>query len=231
MKNFFRFLSGDLLINELVSVQSKIKFTVIMIPMMFIIILFSSLLQLLFVHWEIIDPIKSQGMIPSYMKSMSTFEIVLEIALLAPLLEETAFRGPLQNNPLLFKVALVSLTYLIICRIADLNFYKLSLPTAGVLAISFLNLLISKKIIARIIYNLSKRIYRTYFILASAIAFGLWHYYNFDFSHSSFLTIIICLLPFTLNGLLFSYVAVKNGLLWSFILHTVNNLWPLILWL
>ncbi len=202
-----------------------------MIPIMFIIILFLSLIQLLLSHWEIIDPIKSQGMVPSYMKSMSTFQIILEIAFLAPLLEETAFRGPLQYNPTLFKIALFSLSYLIICRIADLNFYELSLPTTGVLAISSLYLLISKKIIIRIIHYLKKGFFRTCLIWCSAFAFGLWHYYNFDFSQSNFLTIIVYLLPFMLNGLLLSYVAIKNGLLWSFILHVVNNLWPLILWL
>ncbi|WP_346984612.1 CPBP family glutamic-type intramembrane protease [Chryseobacterium sp. POE27] len=68
-------------------------------------------------------------------------------------------------------------------------------------------------------------------IWGGAIAFGVWHYYNFDFNNTDIVTVIVTLLPFMINGLLLAYVVAKNGLQWSITLHMANNLWPLIIWL
>lgn len=231
MKNFFLFLKGNPQVTRLAGIKPKLKLTALMLPALFLVIIISSLVQIFLVKWGIISPVNSHGMIPGYMKTMSRLQIILEIALLAPLLEETAFRGFLQNNSAWFKTALCSLSYLIICRIGGLNFYELSPLTGCILLVSAFSFLISGRIITQMMDFLNQPFYRGIFIWCSASAFGLWHFYNFDFSGADLLTIMISLLPFTINGLILSYVAVRNGILWSMLLHAANNIWPLLLWL
>ncbi|WP_170234687.1 CPBP family glutamic-type intramembrane protease [Chryseobacterium hagamense] len=231
MKNFFLFLKGDPQITRSAGIRPKLKLTALMLPAMFFVIVISSLVQILLVKWGIIGQVKSHGMIPDYMKPMSRLQIVLEIALLAPLLEETAFRGFLQNNSAWFKTAVFSLSYLMICRIGGLNFYELNPLTGCILFVSASSYLISERIIIKMMYCLNQPYCRGILIWCSAFAFGLWHFYNFDFSGADLLTVMISLLPFIINGLILSYVTVKNGLLWSIFLHASNNIWPLILWL
>ena len=212
-------------------IRSKFKLIALILPAMLLVIVFTLLLQILLTKFGIIQPVKSAGMIPDYMKSMSTFQVITEIAILAPILEETAFRGLLQKNYTWFRISLVSVFYLFICRIFGINFYELSISTASALLVSLITLFIPTKNINRFIIILQKRTYRLFLIWGGAIAFGLWHYYNFDFKHIDILTVIVTLLPFMINGLLLAYVVAKNGLQWSIILHMANNLWPLIIWL
>lgn len=230
MKDFFYFLEGRKVFSGSAKMKSKIRLTILMLPAMFLVAVSVTVLNMLLSRWGIIDHVGSSGMIPTYMNSMSTFRIFLEIVILAPVLEETAFRGPLQHEQGWFRAAVFSFVYLMICRMAGLNFYEISLPTAVVLVTASLSLLISRRAIADTISVLNRRPNRMILIWSSAVAFGFWHYYNFDFGHSGILTISVNLLPFVFNGLLLSYVAAKNGLIWSMILHAANNAWPLIVW-
>lgn len=227
---FISFLKGHPIPAGQSTLISKIKLTILMLIAMLVVNTLVAGLQIMLLRWGITQPIRSYGAIPEYMKDMPRYRIVLEIVLLAPLLEETAFRGILQNNERWFRIALVSLAYLIICRIFSLNFYELSWPTTGILfAASFL-LFIRKKYTTKIIDLKDSHPFRLILIWLSAVAFGFWHYYNFDFSQAGMITVAVSLLPFAINGLLLSYVAVKNGLSWSILLHMANNAWPMVLW-
>jgi len=231
MKDFFLFLSGSTSISPSTEIRSKIKLIVSILPIMFLVIVFTLLLQILLIKLEITQPVQSSGMIPDYMRSMSRSQVILEMVFLAPFLEETAFRGLIQKNPIWFRISLVSIFYLLICRIFGINFYELGISTALTLLGSMVTLLIPTNHIKSSIILLQKRTNRLILIWGGAIAFGLWHYYNFDFSNVGFVTVIVSLIPFMINGLLLAYVAAKDGLQWSIYLHVANNLWPLMIWL
>ncbi|WP_295202617.1 CPBP family glutamic-type intramembrane protease [uncultured Chryseobacterium sp.] len=224
------FLKGDPIPAGQSTLISKIKLTILMLIAILVVNTLVAGLQMMLLRWGITQPIRSSGVIPEYMKDMPRYRIVLEIVLLAPLLEETAFRGILQNNERWFRIALVSLAYLIICRIFSLNFYELSWPTSVILFAASLLLFIRKKYTTKITDVKDRPPFRLILIWLSAIAFGFWHYYNFDFSQVGIITIAVSLLPFAINGLLLSYVAAKNGLSWSILLHMANNAWPMVLW-
>ncbi len=120
---FISFLKGHPIPAGQSTPISKIKLTILMLIAMLAVNTLVAGLQMMLLRWGITQPIRSSGVIPEYMKDMPRYRIVLEIVLLAPLLEETAFRGILQNNERWFRIALVSLAYLITCRIFSLNFY------------------------------------------------------------------------------------------------------------
>lgn len=231
MKNLFHFLIGYQNINPLTETSSKVKLIALILPTMLLVALFTSLFQILLIKFGIIEPVPSSGIIPDYMKSMSKFQVITEIVILAPILEETAFRGLLEKNSRWFRISLVSIFYLFICRLFGINFYEFSSSTGLALLGSMVCLLIPTENIKSTIIKLQKRAYRLILIWCGAFAFGLWHYYNFDFNHIDIVTVIATLLPFMINGLLLAYVVTKNGLQWSILLHMVNNLWPLIIWL
>lgn len=231
MKDFFSFLSGSASISPSTAIRSKIKLIVIILPIMFFVVVFTLLLQILLIKLEITQPVQSSGMIPDYMRSMSRFRVILEMVFLAPFLEETAFRGLLQKKTGWFRISLMSIVYLLICRVFGINFYEVSLSTILALICGLLTLSIPTKNIDSAIIFLQIRSRRIILIWAGAFLFALWHYYNFDFSGTGLLTIAVTLLPFMINGLLFAYIATKNGLQWSIFLHMANNLWPMIIWL
>lgn len=231
MKNFFHFLMGYQDTSPLTAYRSKLKLIALVLPTMFVVIVFTLLFQILLTRAGIIQPVTSSGMIPEYMKSMSAFQVITEIVILAPILEETAFRGLIQKNYTWFRVSLVSICYLLICRVLGINFYEFSISTALAVLGSTITLLVRSKNINSLIIMLQKRAYRLILIWGGAIAFGLWHYYNFEFDNMGTVTVIATLLPFMINGLLLAYVAAKIGLQWSILLHMANNSWPLIIWL
>lgn len=231
MKDFIHFLRGYQNIDTLLKTRSKLKLIALILPTMLFVIVFTLLFQILLSRFGIIQPVKSSGMIPEYMGSMSKFRVITEIVILAPVLEETAFRGLIQRNPRWFRISLVSIFYLSFCRIFGINFYEFSISTGLVFLGSTITLLIPTNMIDLAINMLQKRVYSLILIWGGAISFGLWHYYNFDFNNIGIITVIATLLPFMINGLLLGYVVAKNGLQWSILLHMANNLWPLILWL
>lgn len=231
MKDLFHFLIGYQNINPLTKTGSKIKLIALILPTMLFVILFTLLFQILLTRFGITQPVKSSGMIPEYMRSMSAFQVIAEIVILAPVLEETAFRGLLQRNSTWFRISLVSIFYMSVCRIFGINFYEFTISTGLVLLGSTITLLAPTKNINSFIIMLQKKVYRLILIWGGAFAFGLWHYYNFDFDNIDIVTVFVTLLPFMINGLLLAYVVAKNGLHWSILLHMVNNLWPLIIWL
>ncbi|WP_346984613.1 hypothetical protein [Chryseobacterium sp. POE27] len=98
MKDFIQFLLGHQNIKPMTEIRSKLKLIALILPAMLLVIIFTLLLHILLTKFGIIQPVKSAGMIPDYMKSMSTFQVITEIAILAPILEETAFRGLLQKK-------------------------------------------------------------------------------------------------------------------------------------
>ncbi|MEN4761632.1 CPBP family glutamic-type intramembrane protease [Chryseobacterium sp. C39-AII1] len=231
MKDLFPFLLGYQNINTLSKTRAKIKLIALILPTMLFVILFTLLFQILLTRFGVVQLVESSGMIPDYMKSMSMFQVITEIVILAPIVEETAFRGLLEKNFRWFRISPVSISYLLICRIFGFNFYEFSISTAITFVGSLCTLLVPNKKINSAIIILQKRTYRLILIWGGAIAFGLWHYYNFDFNNLGIVTVITTLLPFMINGLLLAYVVAKNGLQWSILLHMANNLWPLIIWL
>lgn len=231
MKDLFHFLLGYQNFKTLSKTRSKFKLIALILPAMLFVIIFTLLFQILLTSFGVIQPVESSGMIPEYMKSMSTFQVIAEIVILAPVLEETAFRGLLEKNSRWFRISVVSISYLLICRIFGINFYEFSSSTALAILGSTFILLVPTKNICSAINMLQKRAYRLILIWGGAFAFGLWHYYNFDFNNTDIVTILTTLLPFMINGLLLAYVVAKNGLQWSIFLHMANNLWPLIIFL
>lgn len=230
MSAFVDFLTGMPVYPDNGAFSFRLKRLMLFLPLLFVVSMTVAAVQLYLVHQGFINEVKSVGMVPEYLKHTDKYRLFLEIVILAPLLEETAFRGLLQRNRLGFRLALISICYLLICRLFSLNFYLLSCATTVVLLVSLSTLLVSGRQINRLIMLTARRPFRLILIWLSNAGFSLWHFYNFDFGEAGVLSITITLLPFLFNGLIFSFVAVKDGLPWSIALHMANNAWPLLVW-
>jgi membrane protease YdiL (CAAX protease family) len=204
-------------------VTSKIRMIILGLLAMLLVNVLVAFLQQLLLRASMISPVTSGGVIPAYMRNMSGVRVWTEIVLLAPIFEETAFRGILQTNNRIFQLSLSMAFYLLVCKCFHLNFYELTYGTAFVIVmaacLSFLRIAVPEHI------NIRRSI-----LFSSLLAFTFWHYDNFHFHQANLLTIGISLLPFFLNGCILTYVSMRYGLGWSIIIHMFNNAWPLLLW-
>ncbi|MVN91565.1 CPBP family glutamic-type intramembrane protease [Mucilaginibacter aquatilis] len=189
-----------------------------------------ALVQMLLARWNFISTVPSHGPIPQYLREQPRYRIFLEIVLIAPILEESAFRGILQRKFSYFRIGVITLIYLLTCKVLSLNFYLITIETIVILSTVVLVVFFSKKKLYMSMRWCNRPDVYPWLLWISAFGFGLWHYHNFNFDQANLGAIMINLLPFAVNGLIFAYVSLRAGLWWSIGLHTLNNAWPLLLW-
>lgn len=153
--------------------------------------------------------------------------IVLSVgAFLVPLIEEAIFRLSIIFKPIFLSISITLLTLNIYSEILDVGILNMDDTTlfryTVSLIIGALTFYISKK--HRVIL---KRFWRKNFrwiYYFSAIAFGLFHFSNFDLVLKSMFFIPLFTLPQTFGGLFFGYIRIKHGFLYAFGFHSLNNL-------
>lgn len=179
----------------------------------------------------IIPLTKGSGNLNAWATKMPISTFIWQVILLAPLLEETAFRGILQRKPSLQALSVTVLVYLLVCKTFGLAFYTLSLSTGLVLAGSTLLWILLYQWNSLLLTELTKRLDRNRSVLIwlSAIGFAFWHYHNYNFDSAGIVTILIILFPLFISGLFFSWASLRYGFIWGILLHILCNALPVML--
>lgn len=166
---------------------------------------------------------------PAYIREMSSYAVFLEFVVLAPLLEELAFRGLLQRSSMYIRASLAVGLYLLVCTVFDLNFYIMDRWTLLIAVCSGMFFFLTRAYLERIKGFLDAPKVRLVLLWCGSILFALWHYHNFTLEGMGLFTAVVHLLPFFINGLLLAWVGVRFGLPWGIAVHAMNNAWPFLL--
>lgn len=174
---------------------------------------------------------KGAGNLDVWIAEVSVSTFVWQVLILAPLLEETAFRGFLQKEPVWLALSLCTLFYLLVCKSLGLEFYSLSMKTAGVMAGSALGYSLLVQGNGWLLTQLAKVIDRgkTWLMWLSAASFAFWHYHNYEFAAAGPLTVLLVLFPLFISGLFFTWTSLRHGFLWGIALHMLTNAIPVLM--
>jgi len=226
VQDFFSFIKGK---TEQKNYQSNnILWIIVGYLLLFSIVVLHSVIKSLFSKFNIITPVDGSGSPDKWIAESSLFIFVVQVGILAPIMEEFAFRGVLLKKHKLVMFSVVVLLYLIVCKISSVGFYSMTMKSSMIFATVFLIIYIFKdKIIPSIISFTIKNI--KWLIYLSAICFALWHYNNFDFSRANGITFIFILSRYFFHGLVFCWLSNRKGLWASLLLHSINNALPVIL--
>lgn len=226
INDFFSFLKGK--IEQKNYLTSNVRWIIAGYILLFSIVAIHSLMKTLLFKYNIITTVDGNGSPKSWIAESSLLIFVLQVGILAPLLEEFAFRGVLLKKYNIVLISLVILLYLVGCVICSVGFYSITLKST-IIFITVLLLIYSlkNKIISPIIHFTTK--YSLGLIYFSAICFALWHYNNFDFSQANTITFIFTMSRFFFCGLVFCWISNRKGLRASLMLHILNNSLPVVL--
>ena len=169
------------------------------------------------VFLEIIQQLFSLNSNPS-LKLMSTwenrrFEMILEVVLFAPIIEEVIFRLPLRKT----KLYLVSIFFSLVLLI-NLNSY-----TGFIICLSvclFNSIIFTYQVIIK------RNLFITYLAFISVIVFTITHINNYseaELNSKSIIELITLLLPQLLLGLFCTIVRLKSNIWYSILLHSLYN--------
>lgn len=171
-----------------------------------------------------INSVKNGDNLTSWLSEVSTVRFLVEVVILAPLLEEFCFRGITQSSSTVLIYSSITFLYLFSCRLNGVNFYEFHLKSILILLVSIaLSIIFKDKIISTLLTINSSTISRICLVYLSSILFALWHYNNYNFVNVNFQTKVLTLLPHFLSGLIFSWFAIKYGIKWSLSAHIFNN--------
>ena len=186
------------------------------------------ILKIILLKNNLITSTTGLGSPDQWIAETSIYTFALQVAILAPLYEEFAFRGVIQKNKTIVKFSIIIFLFLLVCIITGTKIYKLSINSVIILStVISIVLFINSKIIVTI-QNFSERNTKS-IIYLNSVLFALWHYGNYDFSKANIFTIIITFLPHFVSGLIFSWVSIRKGFFIGLILHIINNLLPVII--
>jgi membrane protease YdiL (CAAX protease family) len=225
-KDFFSFITGKTALNVFR------KNNVLWIASGYI-LLFSSaailiLLKGVLLKQNILSSTLGNGSVDQWISESSLLTFVLQVGLLAPIMEEFAFRGVLLNKKKLVAASFVFLGYLLACKINYIKFYSISIASTLAFVLALLIVIILyKKVIPLIMSFTTKNV--KWLIYLSSICFALWHYNNFDFTNANIFTMVFTFFPFFFHGLIYCWLSNRKGLQASLILHFINNALPVLI--
>ncbi len=185
------------------------------------------ILKIILLKNNLITPTTGPGSPGEWIAETSLYTFALQVAVLAPLYEEFAFRGIIQKNKTIVKSSIGIILFLLSCILTGTKIYELSVNASIILiiVISILLFLSSKTII--LIQDFIERNTKS-IIYLSSVLFALWHHGNFDFSKANTFTIFFTFLPHFVSGLIFSWISIRKGFFSGLILHFINNILPVI---
>ncbi len=229
LADFTSFLQRDISFIDPASanIRFKLLFIVKAFVLLFLFKVIWGFISLQLLKYGLMNQTKGSGDLNTWLSEVSGFEFILQVVILAPILEETAFRGILQRDQSLVAVAVSVLFYLLICKSLNLNFYGLSKATLIVISGSVILLLMLYNwsfILTEITKNIDN--HKTLLMWLSAVGFAFWHYHNYEFEGAPFYTILLVLFPHFVAGLFFSWTSLRYGFFWGLALHMFNNAIP-----
>ena len=149
-------------------------------------------------------------------EGMPVWYLPFAAVIVAPLLEETAFRLPLR--PTLFNLLpLIAIIFVAINAFSTLSAPLLPALLVAVLLALFFGLQGSRIRILQSFYNRFALI----IFYAVALLFGAVHIGNYDSGVWPFLPILV--LPQVIIGLLLGFVRLRYGFVWGILLHAFHN--------
>lgn len=185
-------------------------------------------LKTTFTRLDLMTSTDGAGLPEQWIAETSIYTFALQVAILAPVLEEFAFRGILIQSKKIIKLSVIFILYLISCKATETSIYTFSTESVIILILSiFLTLFFENKVTSNV-QEFTRNNLRWLVYFNSAL-FALWHYGNFDFAKADIFTIIFTLLPHFTSGLVFSWFAMRRGFEFGLLLHFMNNLVPVII--
>lgn len=156
--------------------------------------------------------------------------ILLLGGLLAPLIEETAFRLSLKFKPIYLSISATLLFFYIISKFYFKTGY-INLDNQFLLRIAL------SIIVGVMIYLVSKRFAKKlnafwelnfkWIYYVSIILFGFVHITNFEMNTKNLMLIPILTLPQSVGGIFMGYIRIKYGFVFVCLFHVINNLFAL----
>ena len=105
--------------------SKKMRIALGVLVVMFMVNVAVGLLQTVLVSRSLIADAIGGFEKPAYIREMPSYAVFLEFVVLAPLLEELAFRGLLQRSSMYIRASLAVGLYLLVCTVFGLNFYRM----------------------------------------------------------------------------------------------------------
>lgn len=208
------------------SVFTKIKYLSFSFLLIFGGAFFTALLTYILEVNDLIQHYKNLA-VPSLQKSYGVYAVYIITVLIAPIIEELAFRTLLVFSKLNLTVSAALLSYLLISLFVG-GGYLLNIATVYKVSGGLLTaLLISAALNKDTIYIKVKSMWEDYYpfiFYTSAVGFAYLHLPNFgeiDLEKLLFSPIIV--LPFFVYAIIFGFVRVRFGLKWAIILHIILN--------
>ena len=185
-------------------------------------------LKTTFTRLNLITSTDGAGSPEQWIAETSIYTFALQVAILAPILEEFAFRGILIQNKKIIKFSVIVILYMLICTVTKTSIYTLSTESVIILASCTFLTLLFENIITSNVQEFTRNNLK-WLVYFNSVLFALWHYGNFDFTKADILTTTFTLLPYFISGLVFSWFAMRKGFEFGLLLHFMNNLVPVII--
>ncbi len=224
LKELFKFLkSPDINASNSQSIKTNIKdsFALLLLKIFISILLAIIVMQLFDAEQTTMDKFKDK---------FSPIVILLLGGLLAPLLEEIAFRLSLKFKPIYLSLSTTLLFFYLISKFYFKTGY-INLDNHFLLRLS-LSLLIGVMvyIVSTKYSNNFKNFWNNNFnwiYYFSIILFGFVHITNFDMNTKNLLLMPVLTLPQSVGGIFTGYVRIKYGFIYACFFHSINNLFAL----
>ncbi|RDV11862.1 CPBP family intramembrane metalloprotease [Pontibacter diazotrophicus] len=165
--------------------------------------------------------------VPSLLKSYNIFIVYTIIVVIAPIIEELAFRALLIFSKFNLVISSGFLFYILIASFVG-NGYLFNTATYYKIAGSIVTALLVNEVLSKEnIYNNIKTIWENFFpvvFYTSAAIFAYLHLFNFGtVKLEKVLFSPIIVLPFFIYAIALGFVRIKLGLLWAVLLHVMLN--------
>jgi hypothetical protein len=135
-------------------------------------------LKTAFIKLNLITSTDGAGSPEQWIAETSIFTFALQVAILAPLLEEFAFRGILIQNKKIIKLSVIVILYLICCKVIKTSFYTFSIESVIILTLSIFLILLFENTITSNVQKFTLNNFSWLLYFNSGI-FALWHNGNF----------------------------------------------------
>jgi hypothetical protein len=153
------------------------------------------------------------------LESFSEIEILLLVAVYAPILEELTFRLPLKFSKWNLTIASTGLS-LTFCRVlAELKYEDSLILSIGTGIVIYL--ILNERILTKISEFWSKNKLLTFYSLL--LIFSFLHLKNYELTTELLIFSPIFILPRILDGILLSYIRLNSGILLAILFHSFNN--------
>lgn len=154
---------------------------------------------------------------------------LIELAIIAPIIEEISFRLNLLFSKINFALSTCFLSFIAITLIYNIGVFEISNES---LYRAIFSVSLGIIIYINLIYFVENRLMlfwkknKLFIFYTSLSLFSIPHVLNFELNEVPFWFIPIIVLPMVSSGIVYSYLRLKQGILSSLLLHSLVNLLP-----